>query len=263
MSQGWVDIHCHLVPGIDDGAKDQNDTLAMARLAVAEGTETVICTPHQLGAFRHNRGDQIRRRVQAVQELLNAHRIPLVVMPGADVRIEDDMPQLLASGEVLTLGDLRRHVLLELPHELYMPLEPVLDALRAQHLVGILSHPERNRGIMRTPEIIEPLVEAGCLMQVTCGSLAGSFGPQCQQIAERFVSRGLVHFLATDGHGPKSRRPLFGQAVQRSTELVGEAATMKMCRDNPCLVAEGRDVAAGPIAVAAPRRGWRFWKRAS
>lgn len=263
MSQGWVDIHCHLVPGIDDGAKDEAETLAMARMAVADGTETVICTPHQLGANRHNHGDEIRRRVQALQELLNEHRIPLVVLPGADVRIEDDMPQLLASGEVLTLADRRRHVLLELPHEIYLPLEPVLEALKKHNLVGILSHPERNRGIMRTPEIIEPLVDAGCLMQVTCGSLAGSFGPECQEIAERFVSRGLVHFLATDGHGPKSRRPLFSQAAQRATQLVGEEATLKMCRDNPRLVAAGRDVAPGPIAIAPPKRGWRFWKRAS
>lgn len=262
MSQGWVDIHCHLVPGIDDGAQDDAELLAMARIAVVEGVDTVIATPHQLGGFRHNRGDEIRKRVQAVQELLNANRIPLVVLPGADVRIEDKMARLLESGEVLTLGDHGKHVLLELPHEFYSPLEPVLEKLDSLGMVGILSHPERNRGILRQPELVAPLVEAGCLMQVTCGSLAGSFGAECQRVAERFVSQGLVHFLATDAHGSKARRPLFGPAVARAMELVGEQATYLMCRENPRLVALGRDVAAGPIAVAPQKRAWQFWRTA-
>jgi protein-tyrosine phosphatase len=262
MTNGWVDIHCHLVPGIDDGAENEAETLAMARLAVAEGTGTVICTPHQLGNYRHNRGADIRQRVQALQELLNANQIPLVVLVGADVRIEDDMPKLLASGEVLTLGDYGKHVLLELPHDIYFSLDTVLDAIGRRGMVGILSHPERNRGILRQPDLIEPLVTAGCLMQVTTGSLTGSFGPECQRVAETFVSRGWVHFLATDAHGPTSRRPLFRDAFSRATELAGESAAMKMCCDNPRQVALGHDVAPGPIEVNPPRKGWSFWKRA-
>jgi protein-tyrosine phosphatase len=262
MTLGWVDIHCHLVPGIDDGARDEADALAMARLAVAEGTATVICTPHQLGNYRHNQGNNILRRVQALQELLNTHQIPLVVLPGADVRIEGDMTQLLGSGEVLTLGDHGRHVLLELPHDIYLPLEPVLEVLRNQGITGILSHPERNRGLLRQPRLIEPLVEAGCLMQVTTGSLTGSFGPECQQLAESMVARGRVHFLATDAHGSNRRRPLFRAAVARAIELAGESAAMAMCRDNPRLVAIGREVTTGPLQVDSPRRRWNFWKRA-
>ena len=263
MSDGWVDVHCHLTPGIDDGAKSEAEAVAMARMAVADGTSTVIATPHQLGNYRCNQGDTIRQQVQALQELLNANRVPLVVLPGADVRIEDDMMSLLASGEVLSLGDHRKHVLLELPHELYFPLEPVLEGLRKQRMVGILSHPERNRGLLRDPSVIEPLIEAGCLMQVTTGSLTGTFGPDCQRLAEQLVSRGWVHFLATDAHGSKSRRPLFKEAHGRAVELVGSQAAEAMCKTNPRLVAEGREVPAGRMEVEQPRRGWRFWKKAS
>lgn len=262
MSTGWVDIHCHLTPAIDDGAKDDSEALAMARLAVAEGTDTVIATPHQLGNFRHNRGADIRRRVQALQELLNANKVPLVVLPGADVRIESDLPQLVASGEVLTLGDHGKHVLLELPHDIYVPLEPLLEALRKRGLVGILSHPERNRGLLRQPHLIETLIDAGCLMQVTTGSLSGSFGPESQRLAESMVSHGTAHFLATDAHGPRSRRPLFVDAYQRAVELAGHGAAVNMCRDNPRLVALGRDVPAGRLQVDRPRAGWWFWKKA-
>ncbi len=263
MSTGWVDIHCHLVPGVDDGAKDEAEAIAMAKLAVAEGTGTVICTPHQLGNFRRNRGDDIRQRVIALQELLNANKIPLSVLPGADVRIEDNLPGLLASGEVLSLGDHRKHVLLELPHEIYLPLEPVIAQLGKLGMVGILSHPERNRGILRQPHLVAPLVQSGCLMQVTTGSLTGSFGRECQQLAEAMVARGQVHFLATDAHGPKSRRPLFKKAFARAAELAGESAAVEICHENPQRVATGRDVAAGPLEVTPPRAGWKFWKRAA
>ncbi|MGI9457691.1 MAG: tyrosine-protein phosphatase [Aeoliella sp.] len=263
MSDGWVDIHCHLTPGIDDGAKSGAESIAMAQMAVAEGTRTVICTPHQLGNFRHNRGDEIRRQVQSLQELLNANRVPLVVLPGADVRIEDDMMSLLASGEVLTLGDLGKHVLLELPHDLYFPLESILDGLSKLGMVGILSHPERNRGILREPAVMEPLIDAGCLMQITTGSLTGSFGPDCQRLADQLVSRGHVHFLATDAHGAKARRPLIREAYARAVELAGEKAATTMCQTNPRLVAEGRAVRGGVMDVEPRRSGWRFWKRAS
>lgn len=262
MSEGWFDIHCHLVPGIDDGASDEAEALAMAGLAQSEGTSTIVVTPHQLGNFRHNTGALIRERTAALQELLNRHRVGIVVLPGADVRIESDMPQLLASGEVLSLGDHRKHVLLELPHDIYFPLAPVMRELEKLGMTGILSHPERNRGIQQQPELVESLVDAGCLIQVTCGSLMGSFGPGCQQLAEKWVAQGLVHFLATDAHGVKARRPLFQGAFARAKELAGEKAAVLMCREHGYQVAHGRHVPAGRLAVKQAAREWRFWRRA-
>src|SRR4051812_40707285 len=130
-----VDIHCHLLPEIDDGAKSCEESLAMARMAARDGIGTIVVTPHQLGNYRHNRGEAIREQTAQLQELLSANQIPLRVLPGADVRIEADMLSLLRSGEVLTLADRGRHVLLELPHELYMPLEPVLAELHGARMV--------------------------------------------------------------------------------------------------------------------------------
>lgn len=264
MSSGFVDIHCHMVPGIDDGARDQADSLAMALLAVEEGIDTVVVTPHQLGNFSHNKGDEIRVRAVELQELLTANGVPLTILPGGDVRIDAGMVGQIVSGEVMSLADHKKHVLLELPHELYMPLEPVLAELSQRGMVGILSHPERNQGILQQPSLIEPLVEAGCLMQVTCGSLLGSFGPKSQALAESMCRKGVVHFLATDAHGPKSRRPKMQDAFARAVELAGEQAAELWCRHNPRCVAEGKPVTPGAVPVAAPRRsGWGFWKRAA
>ncbi len=241
----FVDIHCHIAPGIDDGAKSWAQSFQMAQMAVADGFEAMICTPHQLGSFAHNSGELIRTTVRELQNQLNRNNLPLRVLPGADVRIEPCMFEGLASGHIVSLADHKKHVLLELPHEIYLPLEGVLDNLGKMGMVGILSHPERNQGLLQDPSLLEPLVERGCLMQVTAGSLMGTFGPLSQQLAERMLEDGLVHFLATDAHGPKSRRPLMGRAYDRVVDLIDEETANSICCENPSLVLNGTEVADG------------------
>ena len=214
MYGSFADIHCHLLPGIDDGAGDLETTLAMAQMAVDDGIHTIVVTPHQLGNFSHNQGDDIRQQTVLLQRVLAERHIPLEILPGGDVRIEDGMVERIVSGEVLSLGDHRRHVLLELPHELYFPLEMTLTALEREGMTGILSHPERNQGIMRNPSLLEPLVERGCLMQITAGSLMGTFGSRSQELAEWMLEHGLVHFVATDAHGVKSRTTTDGTCLR-------------------------------------------------
>jgi len=185
------------------------------------------------------------------------------VLPGADVRVEPDMIRLAQNGEVVTLADRGRHVLLELPHELYLPLDRLLPQLERAGLVGILSHPERNEGIRAKPGVLEPLVDAGCLLQLTAGSLTGTFGRQVQHFSEALIERGLVHFVATDAHGATARRPLMRRAFERVAELAGVEAACEVCCRNPACVAEGRDVAPG----RRRRRSWSLsrlfsWRRA-
>jgi protein-tyrosine phosphatase len=240
-----VDIHCHLLPDLDDGAADWDESLAMARMAVADGISTIVATPHQLGNFGQNDGESIRARCAELQELLDRHGVDLELLPGADVRIEPELIARIRTGDVVTLADHRRHVLLELPHELYLPMEGLLADLRAAGLAGILSHPERNLGILRRPRIVESLVDAGCLMQVTAGSLAGTFGPRSKRLCETLVAEGLVHFIATDAHGSRSRRPLLSGAFDRVAALAGDEAAVELCSENPARVAAGHRVPAG------------------
>lgn len=246
-----TDIHCHLLPGIDDGAKSWQESIEMARQAVAEGITTSILTPHQLGSNSHTRGDTIRQLAAEFQHHLNRHAIPLRVLPGADVRIDADMIPRLQSGDCLSLGDYGRHVLLELPHELYFPLEPVLAQLHRISMIGILSHPERNEGILRQPALIPQLIAQGCLMQITADSLIGIFGPVPQRFSEMMLRSGWVHFLATDAHSPRSRRPRIAAARARAAELVGAAYAEAICCTNPTAVASGRDCPALP-AIRRP-----------
>jgi len=260
----FVDIHCHLLPDIDDGAASWDEALSMAEMAAADGISTIVATPHQLGNFAANRGDEIRARAEHLQGLLRQNKIPLKVFPGADVRIEPAMIGKIRAGEVLTLADRGRHVLLELPHEVYLPLDRLLADLKAAGLAGILSHPERNRGIMAQPGVVQSLVGAGCLTQVTAGSLVGAFGSRVRSLAERLVKQGLVHFVSTDAHSPRSRPPLLGEAFDRVVELAGGSLAEELFCGNPAAVAAGRAVMPGLRKAAKPARfGWLPWRKAA
>ena len=256
MNEAYVDIHCHILPGIDDGARDWDDALAMARLAVEDGTSTIIATPHQLGSWNQNRGDDIRRLTAELNERLQAEQIPLTVLPGGEARFEAELVERIASGDVLTLGDRHRHVLVELPHELYLPLDSLLKSLVSRRISVILAHPERNQGILRQPELLGTVVDAGCLAQITAGSLCGTLGSELQQMSEWMVREGLVHIVATDAHGPRTRRPLLGRAYEKLCEIADEQTAQDLCYRIPARIAAGHTVTTGRRSVPRRRTGW-------
>ena len=123
----FIDIHCHLLPGLDDGAHSWEDAIEMAHRARADGIRTIIATPHQLGSYTHIRAEVIRARTAELQEILQRRGIFITVLPGADVRVEEDLVRQLVRGDVLTLADQRRHVLLELPPHRYVPLDDLIE----------------------------------------------------------------------------------------------------------------------------------------
>jgi protein-tyrosine phosphatase len=243
----FTDIHCHIVPGIDDGSANIAESLAMARRAFADGTKSLIATPHQLGTNNRVSAEGIRQGVADLQNVLNAEKILVSVLPGADVRIEPELPKLVKQGKVLTLADKGKHVLLELPHETYFPLEPLLAALSRQGLVGILSHPERNRGIIKNPDVMWDVVEAGGLLQITAASLTGAFGRSPQKIAEMCVEERLIHFIASDAHDTKNRPFGIRDAYDTIIEMAGEDLATLVCCENPARVVAGDDLAGGGV----------------
>jgi len=257
--QSFVDIHCHLLPQLDDGPSTLHEAVAMAQMAVADGIGTIVATPHQLGNYARNSAATIRAAIVQFQQVLDERRVSLRVLPGADVRIEPDLVRKIRSGEVLTLGDRRRHVLLELPHDVYVPLDRLLDELNSAGLIGVLSHPERNRGILKQPDVMRPLVERGCLMQVTAASLVGAFGTSSQRFSEFLVEQGLVHFVSTDAHGTKVRPPMLNTAFERVTELAGRETALDLCCRHPSAVASGGTVPSG--CRKSTKSAWAGWFR--
>ncbi len=227
--------------------------LSMAKQAVKTGTNLVVGTPHQLGVNNRVTADAIRNGVALLQGKIDSENIELTVLPGADVRIDPELPALLEQGKVLTLADRGKHVLLELPHDTYYPLDQLLKSLRKQGLVGILSHPERNRGIIKNPDVMWDVIEAGGLLQITAASLTGAFGSSCQEIAELAIDEGLAHFFASDAHDTKNRPFGMRDAYNTICDMAGEELADLVCCENPARVFDGDDVKGGLIGKTARR----------
>src|SRR5215212_10213497 len=171
-----IDLHCHLLPGIDDGARNQAEALEMARIAVAEGITTIACTPHILPGVYNNVGPAIRAATDALQRALHEADVPITLVVGADVHIAPNVLAQLRSGGALSLNN-SRYVLIEPPHHILPPhIEDAFFNLAAGGYTPILTHPERMTWIETHYDVVQRLANAGVSMQLTAAALTGKFG---------------------------------------------------------------------------------------
>jgi protein-tyrosine phosphatase len=241
--QTFIDIHCHCLPGLDDGPVNRPDALALCRALVDDGIDTVVATPHQLGRFDgRNKAAQVRTAVKVLTRQLQDAGIPLTVLPGADVRVDERIPSLLRDNTVLTLADRGKHLLLELPHDAFIDIEPLLGQLADRRISVIISHPERHPVLAARPEIIAKWSGFGACVQITAGSLLGQFGPAAQQAAGYFLESGFTGIVATDAHDTKHRCPSMKAAFKWITQKLGQDAARRLCIENPKRVIEGKHI---------------------
>jgi protein-tyrosine phosphatase len=216
-----IDLHCHILPGIDDGAADLSASIEMAKAFVADGVSVVACTPHILPGLYHNSGRQIQQATKQLQEVLNEEGIPLRLVAGADNHVVPTFVTELRSGHLLALAD-SRYVLVEPPHHIAPPrLEDLFFNILVAGYIPILTHPERLTWINSHYRVIERLVGRGVWMQLTAGSLAGAFGQNARYWAERMLDEGCAHILATDAHDVSRRPPNLSQGRELAAELIG------------------------------------------
>ncbi|MDH5523348.1 MAG: hypothetical protein OEY01_05080 [Desulfobulbaceae bacterium] len=222
-----IDIHCHILPGTDDGAVDDAAALAMARVAAKDGVTTIIATPHISDHLLP--AAEIKHRTDALNRLLHQANIPVNILPGAEIASHLDITHW---------GDYRladgNSVLIEFPHSHFPTSAPNLlrDAL-AQGLQPIIAHPERNPGIMHNPTLLTPLVALGVRVQLTAQSIVGAFGPAIQQCAYFLLRQNLVHFLASDAHSPDYRTPQLSKGLKIAGKILGKQQALELVRVNP------------------------------
>ena len=205
-----IDIHCHLLPGIDDGPPTEEAALDLARALVEDGVTHVVCTPHVFPGRYENWRSSIGQEHARFVELLAQHGIPLGLKWGGEVRLTPEVLDLLDRGELPFIGEVGgyRTLLLEMPDG-QVPLGAMnfVRHLLAKRVRPVLVHPERNRGVMEKIERLRPLLDEGCYVQVTAGSLVGQFGARAQAVAAELLQRGWVHAVASDAHNLAGRRP--------------------------------------------------------
>jgi protein-tyrosine phosphatase len=238
-----IDLHTHILPGIDDGARTLEDALAMARIFVAEGVTVVAATPHVRDDFPTS-ANVMLHSVAALRRVLDEEEIPLTLLPGAEVavdwlvRLDDDELRRLS------LAGSGRYVLVETPYRGW-PVELLerLLRLRAAGFTPVLAHPERNPVVQATPSLLAPLVGGGMLVQVTAASLDGRLGTASRNTGHRLVAAGLAHMVASDAHGSRVREAGMLSAVGAIRD---DALSKWLVSDVPNAIARGAGLPPRP-----------------
>ena len=231
-----IDLHCHILPGVDDGAPDLEISLRMARLAVADGIVTVACTPHIMPGVYENSGAEIRARVSGLSAALENAGIPLTLTVGADAHLDLSLLDDLKSGFVPTLGG-SRYFLLEPPHHVAPPrLEEFGFSLLTSGYVPVLTHPERFSWIDGHYDLVRRMATSGVLIQLTAGSLTGRFGHRPRYWAERMLDEGMADLLASDAHDADERPPRMAEARDVVAKRCGDATAVRLVATNPLAI---------------------------
>ncbi|HZP65453.1 MAG TPA: CpsB/CapC family capsule biosynthesis tyrosine phosphatase [Rudaea sp.] len=258
-----IDLHCHMLPAIDDGATDLDIALAMARTAVADGIAVTACTPHIYPGLYENTRATISAALAHFAIALRKAGIALRLVIGADVHLTPALVDNLKSGHTPTLNN-TRYFLLEPPHHVAPPrFEEMVFQVLAAGYVPVITHPERLTWIESHYEIFGRLAHQGAWMQLTSGSLTGRFGSRPRYWSERMLDEGLVHVLATDSHGVDERPPLLAEGMAAAAERVGAEEARRLVVDRPRAILD--DVAPANVPMpeclpARPRSLFR-WRR--
>jgi protein-tyrosine phosphatase len=224
MYQNMIDIHSHYLhlPNVYDGPTSWEESLEMATLAAEDGIRIAVTTPHWIQRTRWEPSpDEIKRKVAEFNKKLKENQIPLTIIPRMEVGISENLPKLVSSRQILTLGE-SQYLLIEIPYvSLPYGIEEIIFNLKVIGIYPILAHPERNQELQKNPKRILELVKAGAFVQVTAGSFCGYFGEQARQSVMQFAKFGVLHAVASDAHSATQRVPNLTRGLKVMEERIG------------------------------------------
>ena len=246
-----VDIHCHILPGVDDGARDWEAAAQMCRIAAADGVTHIAATPHANDEFVYDR-DVLRAKLTKLQSI--AGEWPMLTL-GCDFHFSyENVSAALADATRFTLGN-SQYLLIEFSDfALSLPMRDALVRLRNTGVVPIVTHPERNLLMQRDPDLILKLLELGCLVQVTSSSLTGKLGESAQKSAVWLLEHDAVHALASYGHDPVRRPPVLTPGREAAARICGQDVARALVDDNPRAIINGEPVPYRPEVARSVRR---------
>lgn len=259
-----VDVHHHLLHGLDDGSPDLLHSVEMARMAVADGITHVVCTPHANSRYPYDPAI-VEARLAELRLALEREKILLTLGIGCDFHLTyDNVQDAIANPSRYSING-RDYLLVELPDYTLSPnLRETFFELRQAGLIPILTHPERNPVLQRDPERLLPWIKDGLLVQVTAASVTGDMGREAKRMADQLLASRWVHFLATDAHDPKRRPPHMREARELVSKRHGAFYADLLCRENPMAAFQGRPLSEPEEEDAdqfRPRPLKRHWWR--
>jgi protein-tyrosine phosphatase len=256
-----IDLHTHILPGVDDGVETDHEAVEFARIAEHDGVSLLVATPHCREGFFFNQRAEVLGAVSRLREVLTREKVGVTVVPGAEVHLCPDLLQRIRDGRAPTLADNGKTLLLELSLTQYpVDLENLVFQLKLSGILTVLAHPERVRYFQDDVRRYEELVRLGAYGQLTTGSVLGGFGEDAEQFSLELLRRRLVHVLASDAHDTRGRRPVLSQALRAVAAVVGEAHALAMTTGVPRALLAGREPELPSGDAATPRRR-SLWSR--
>ncbi|MEH7225230.1 CpsB/CapC family capsule biosynthesis tyrosine phosphatase [Bacillus sp. JJ1566] len=240
-----IDIHCHILPCLDDGAKDLDETIKMAEQAAKEGITQIIATPHYKKGEYENPKEKILQAVEVVNEELSRRNIPLTILPGQEPRIDGELLQDYNKGELLSLNNSEKYLFVEFPSG-HVPryAEQLLFDIQLNGMTPVIVHPERNSELIENPDLLYKFVKNGACTQITSSSVTGHFGKKIKKFTLHLVESNLTHFVASDAHNLSTRPFRMSQAYDELVKEFGVAAQYFFV-ENAELLVEGKTIVKG------------------
>jgi protein-tyrosine phosphatase len=237
------DLHCHVLPGIDDGAIDLDDSISMCRASEADGVNAIVATPHFIDGELNTNVEDILGKTNLLNRELEKQNISLKVLPGMEIYISPNLDKLYEDGKILTLNN-KGYMLIELPLIDVFPtyISDVLFRLQIGGIIPIIAHVERYIPIQKSPNRAYSLIEKGCLLQVNAGSLDGKFGEKAKETAEILIEHSMVHFISSDNHSMSKRYTSLKKSYDYFSKNYGKVMANNLFIRNTQAVIEGEDI---------------------
>ncbi len=246
-----IDIHSHIIPGVDDGSRDMETSLAMLQMAAENGTTDIIATPHVIDVSTTLTWDSIRRKVEELQKEADARNIPITIYPGAETELNWDLLELIRKDRSAFCLAGSRYLLMEMPSLMLPPhLDDIIYELQVMDIVPVLAHPERQMQLMEKPETLLALLQKGCLAQCNGHSLTGVFGPMAHKKAKLLFQNNMVAFMGSDAHNLRHRNTNMQEARETIIQHWGETVAEEVFVTRPNYILENK---ALPSALYADR----------
>jgi len=227
-----IDIHAHILPELDDGPTCLDHAVKYVKQAYNEGITTILATPHAMDGIYQCTPQQIISKCTLLTQELEKRNIAVNIRPGSEIHLTHDTVSLYDKGRLMTLNNLDKHILLELPPVFIVDgVIHVIKQLAERRIVSIIAHPERNVTLMKHLNIIPELLDVGALMQITAMSLMGGFGKRIRSISEKMIKNDVVRFVSSDIH--PGRKYMMREAYEKISSLVDTNAAEKIFRKNP------------------------------
>lgn len=238
-----IDLHCHILPGLDDGIQEVGESVEACRIAVQDGITGIVATPHYKEGFFEAAPETIRAAISDLKKRLVGEGLQLQIYPGSEVHLTDNIPGKIRNGSILTLNDTQKYILLELPYTQYpVEFEQHIFALQLAGIKPVLAHPERVRYFKDDIGRVAEAVRLGALTQVTSSSIMGIFGEETTNMCFELAAKGLIHIIASDSHDASRRAPRLMDACGAIAKVVGEEGALKMISHNPLAIIRGDEV---------------------